>query len=299
MGNIPKKGTRMPIVRRPHVDYRHYVDTGDYERFYFDNNSVVTQLWNLFSALATPTEAFFIRNVNKVKDQITDPLLKKQVEQFVRQEANHSAEHHRANQILEEFGYPVAYGQKLMAKAMDKIEGSQLRLAVTACGEHFLGELGYMMLEEGYADKMTEPQRTLAKWHAYEEYEHKSVAMDLYYHLYGKNLSSYLVRIKALFVMMITLGLPSFKTMGAFLKVDHKGQRIKVLYKLFVFNFLKPAFAVRLGLKAIPYLSFSYHPDKTKNIQVYLDKYRYLMDEKWVVENQNTSSEEIFAKAGL
>lgn len=289
----------IPIVRRPNIDYQSILDGGDFNKFFYDDNPVITHFWANFSILATPIEAFFIRNVNELKGEINDPLLRKRVDNFVRQEANHSAEHNQANKVLQQLDYPVKENQAMLSRALDKIKGSQLQLAVTMTGEFFLGELGHMMLEEGYAEKMDEPMRSIARWHAYEEFEHHSVTIDMYYDMYGKNLKSYLARMKSLLVIIFILGPPSGLALRRLLRVDHPWYSLRVPWELIKFNFIRPAFAFRFARKVIPFLSWNYHPKKSKDIDYYLEKYQHLMKDEWRVDDKQGSIDTMLAKEGF
>lgn len=137
---------------------------------------------------------------------------------FGKQEAQHSAEHHRANQFLQDkLGVQVDMTQEAYTEMLKGFEGNdkeQFRMALVLTGEHLLGEFGHLILEQKLIEDVAEPLKSLFTWHAYEEFEHNCIAVDAYYHIYGNNLQSYLVRLKAFWTFAYTFA-PIQKAMPA------------------------------------------------------------------------------------
>ena len=150
--------------------------------FYYEDNSVVTSLFIVLSAMFPPGEMFFIESVRNVRDQITDEKLLEDIRNFIAQEAFHSREHKSLNEHLIQSNYPEVVEIEALTKArldkfrkLPKVE----QLAATVVMEHFTATLARLLLTDPLIkQKTTQESRNLWEWHALEELEHKSVAFD-------------------------------------------------------------------------------------------------------------------------
>lgn len=150
--------------------------------FYYEDNSVVTSLFVVLSAMFPPGEMFFIESVRNVRDQITDEKLLEDIRNFIAQEAFHSREHKSLNEHLIQSNYPEVVEIEALTKArldkfrkLPKVE----QLAATVVMEHFTATLARLLLTDPLIkQKTTQESRNLWEWHAMEELEHKSVAFD-------------------------------------------------------------------------------------------------------------------------
>ncbi|MFK4204074.1 metal-dependent hydrolase [Acinetobacter junii] len=150
--------------------------------FYYEDNSVVTSLFVVLSAMFPPGEMFFIESVRNVRDQLTDEKLLEDIRNFIAQEAFHSREHKSLNEHLIQTNYPEVVEIEALTKArldkfrkLPKVE----QLAATVVMEHFTATLARLLLTDPLIkQKTTQESRNLWEWHALEELEHKSVAFD-------------------------------------------------------------------------------------------------------------------------
>lgn len=150
--------------------------------FYYEDNSVVTSLFVVLSAMFPPGEMFFIESVRNVRDQITDEKLLEDIRNFIAQEAFHSREHKSLNEHLIQSNYPEVVEIEALTKArldkfrkLPKVE----QLAATVVMEHFTATLARLLLTDPLIkQKTTQESRNLWEWHALEELEHKTVAFD-------------------------------------------------------------------------------------------------------------------------
>lgn len=150
--------------------------------FYYEDNTVVTSLFVVLSAMFPPGEMFFIESVRNVRDQLTDEKLLEDIRNFIAQEAFHSREHKSLNEHLVQSNYPEVVEIEALTKArldkfrkLSKIE----QLAATVVMEHFTATLARLLLTDPLIkQKTTQESRNLWEWHALEELEHKSVAFD-------------------------------------------------------------------------------------------------------------------------
>lgn len=169
-------------VRRISFDHtrdetpRHFMDDGD---------PVMSHIVSVLSALFPEGEDFFVRSVRHYRDEITDPVLKKQVAGFIGQEAIHGREHRELNDRLAQMGYLTRLVDRTTAarlKFNEKIAPAKVNLAVTAALEHYTATLAEVLLGDDRAQAMftDEEIKGLLMWHAVEESEHKAVAFDVY-----------------------------------------------------------------------------------------------------------------------
>jgi uncharacterized protein len=153
--------------------------------FAADGDLIASHLTAALSSVFPDGEDYFVRSVRHFRDQITDPVLKRQVAGFIGQEAIHGREHRVFNDRLDELGYPTKRYERFTKaglKFRERILPPKSNLAATAALEHFTATLAELVLTDeeirhlfGHA-----AVRDLFVWHALEESEHKAVAFDVY-----------------------------------------------------------------------------------------------------------------------
>ena len=160
---------------------RHFADDGDL---------LLSHLFTVLSSVFPEGEAYFVRSVEAVRDRITEPRLRQEVEGFIGQETMHGREHAVFNDRMAELGYPVrpigTYIRKL-TWLRERFLGEKANLAVVAALEHYTATLAETLLGEPDARAAFghDGARHLFLWHALEEAEHKAVAFDVYRHVGG------------------------------------------------------------------------------------------------------------------
>ncbi|MEM9692924.1 MAG: metal-dependent hydrolase, partial [Myxococcota bacterium] len=143
---------------------------------------VQTHLANGLNLVFPWGERFFVRSVNHYRDQIDDETLLAQIRGFFGQEGSHAREHEAMMRVLEEQGFDLESFLQFYRRSASFIERRtppSLRLAITAALEHFTATLGERALTLDHLDHAHPAMRTLLKWHAAEEIEHKAVAFDV------------------------------------------------------------------------------------------------------------------------
>lgn len=171
-------------------------------------------------------EKYFIESVQNYEDQISDPVLKQQVKDFIYQEAMHTKQHIRSNVLLDTvqpYGSAVQKISDIFLFKTRWLTPKATQLAVTCALEHFTALLATYLLRrlDSFVSLTNESFGSLWAWHAVEETEHKAVCFDVYQHIFGTGVISYLHRI---LVMMIV----SFCTLTAViigLIIARKGRR--------------------------------------------------------------------------
>jgi predicted metal-dependent hydrolase len=150
-----------------------------------DGNVVMSHVWTSMSATFPDGEDFFVRSVRHHRDQVTDPVLKRDVAGFIGQEAMHGREHRVLNDRLDELGYPAGTIAKWSNKGLrlrERIAPPIANLAATVALEHVTALLAECLLEDEASRELLGDGvvRDIFLWHALEESEHKAVAFDVY-----------------------------------------------------------------------------------------------------------------------
>jgi predicted metal-dependent hydrolase len=175
------------------------------KHFGADNDLITSHIAASLSAVFPDGEDFFVRTVRNVRDQVTDPELKRQVAGFIGQEAVHGREHRALNDRLAELGYPTKRVERFTRAGLrfrERTLPDKANLAATAALEHFTATLAELILtdEEVRALFGDDAVRDLFLWHALEESEHKAVAFDVYKAVGGTE------RTRVLTMNLITFG---------------------------------------------------------------------------------------------
>lgn len=153
--------------------------------FAADEDLITSHLVAVLSSVFPDGEDFFVRSVRHYRDQITDPVLKREVAGFIGQESIHGREHRALNERLDALGYPskriegvVRWSLGVRERLMPPISN----LASTVALEHYTATLAEIVLrDEAARDLVATPEvADVFLWHALEECEHKAVAFDVY-----------------------------------------------------------------------------------------------------------------------
>ena len=155
------------------------------KHFAADGDLILSHVAASLSAVFPDGEDFFVRSVRHFRDQVSDPVLKRQVAGFIGQEAMHGREHRTFNDRLDQLGYPTKRFERFTKKGLafrERLLPATSNLAATAALEHYTATLAELLLssEETRALFGDEQVKHLFLWHALEESEHKAVAFDVY-----------------------------------------------------------------------------------------------------------------------
>jgi len=163
----------------------------DFDPLYLAGSPALSYNHTAFGLYAALIEPFAVKSFRKVLDRIRDEALREQVDRFCRQEAQHYQRHIDFNKVVLAQDYPgleACVGtlradlERVLGDASDRycigyVEGF----------ESYTTQFALRMIESGlYDHRRTQPAfGALFKWHMLEEIEHRTVAFDLYQHLYG------------------------------------------------------------------------------------------------------------------
>tara|TARA_B100000678_G_scaffold42272_3_gene31713 strand:- start:9681 stop:10547 length:867 start_codon:yes stop_codon:yes gene_type:complete len=143
---------------------------------------VGTAVLNALSITFPDGERMFMDSVRAYKSELSGKLLE-DVNDFIRQEAIHSREHHLLNQLIDREKYPVEEIEKMVRDRVQFArDGGPMRMLVgTICLEHFTAMMADLMQEQQEMFEGTDPDiEAMWRWHAMEETEHKAVAYDVF-----------------------------------------------------------------------------------------------------------------------
>jgi predicted metal-dependent hydrolase len=169
-----------------------------------------TAFLEALSTMAPVVEGFFIDDVRRLLPRIAERAQRAEVEAFIRQEAAHANVHGAFNRLLIRWGVPVHAAADSVLRWLAAVgwTSSDLRSAVAIAGEHFLGEIGNVILSQPeLLNGVDAPIAQLFRWHAYEEVEHKAVLFDAFHAARGHGVYTYAIRITGLWIALVLLAL--------------------------------------------------------------------------------------------
>lgn len=222
----------------------------------------VTAFLNGLSIFFPEGERFFVSSVNRYRDKIQDPTLLADVRAFVAQEAFHTREHVRYNDMLREQGYPVDMLEAKVTKILGRAKRhlpARTQLAVTCALEHFTSMMGHHVLSNPAILAGADPEMVaLWKWHSAEENEHKSVAFDLFTALGG----GYVERTVIMTAATLRFWTKVIEHQIAMMKVDGVAASPKEWSQLLWFLFVNPGGLRGLAGTWLRYYRPGFHPSE-------------------------------------
>jgi len=227
---------------------------------WLDNDPFKTAFFNALSMSFPAGERFFIDSVRHFRDKVKDPKLKQEISRFIGQEAMHSREHKKYNQMLCE---ARGYSQRTMegrteaaVRLGEKKLSREGQLAMTCGVEHLTAILADKILK-GWMLSNVEPKiRSLWEWHAAEELEHKSVAFDVYMDIGG----NYKARKRTLRIFTVNFLLDLLTNTTYMLRTDKKLWKWSTLKSGLNFLFAKGGVLREMRSDYLMYFDSGFHP---------------------------------------
>jgi len=135
-------------------------------------------------------EPFLIRTVREAMTKIDDPGLLQDARSFNAQEGQHFRNHRRFNELVKANGYAE------LSQIEDELEADYARLQKKSLKWRLAYTAGFETMTMGVTEWLISQRSKLftgadpsvasfVLWHMVEETEHKTVAFDLYQHLYN------------------------------------------------------------------------------------------------------------------
>ena len=249
---------------------------------YIANNVLTTHFTNSLHVLFPIGEKFFIKSVKRYMDLIQDPVLKKEMIDFMGQEGVHFREHERfweqlavmdidAKPFANFVDGTIRMFEKIFYFILPNSFADKLSLSITTGMEHYTALFGNQNL--GNPDYrqvfFSEEMYMLMLWHSAEELEHKAVAFEVL----QKVDKSYFLRIFGFVIASIFFYIMGFIGMFYFIWKD-KNRNIKKPFKQlkeFIINFgARPKDAAGFKL-LIDYFRVNFHPDDHDNYHLAKD----------------------------
>ncbi len=163
----------------------------DFSPIYMLNNPTISYRFTAIGLFVALLEPAIVKAVRKVVPSITDLRLKSEVEKFCHQEAHHYAQHKRFNKLILSQGYPgledcVSELQEEFNRFLTE-KPEKFMIGYIEGFESFTTQSALEAISSGLFDHPDNSREfsDLFKWHMLEEIEHRTVAFDLYNHLYG------------------------------------------------------------------------------------------------------------------
>lgn len=233
-------------------------------RHWHSGNARISRFYDALSMSFPPGEKSFIDSVRAFADQIEDPALRRDIEGFVRQEADHTREHARYNNTLKAQGIDVDFHTWLTAKPVEltrRYLSPKRNLARTVGMEHITAVLSDMALGDERIMAGADPQvRRIWSWHAMEEIEHKSVAYDVFVAAVPNPLERYFLRTTVMLWSTLGYSVGMTTSLVMMLWHDRKLFDVRDWYQAFVFFWVRPAMLPRSFMRWIAYFRPGFHP---------------------------------------
>ena len=165
--------------------------TPDMERVFVKNDPQMSFMFLGAWMMLPYLEPYLIRSMRDALPKITDASLKDDLKRFCAQEGEHFKQHAKANDLIRALNPAYEALRPLEAeldaefKRFSKEKPLKFNLAYAEGFESMTSAMSRVQLEVGLYDRTDSPLAHLGKWHIMEELEHRSVAFDVYEHIFG------------------------------------------------------------------------------------------------------------------
>lgn len=160
--------------------YKFELNTKDTDVFQYARGIHLTRLFNSLSLLFPVGEKFFCQAIRHYEPLV--PELREEIKLFYREEAQHSMQHKKLNDLLKASGYDVDGLEKATRLKLKMLgDNPEINLIITVCLEIFtqygadlLLMIDKIVLRENSASEMW-------RWHGREEagHGHRTIAHDV------------------------------------------------------------------------------------------------------------------------
>ena len=225
----------------------------------------VSHFFNALSLLFPAGELFFMDSVRHYRDRIVDPQLKREIQGFIGQEAMHSREHVRYNDLLQAAGLPahtLDRRLRMILQWQKKYFPASFNLAITVALEHYTAMLADLLLSDPTRlGDSVEGYRQTWIWHALEETEHKSVSFDVFNTVLEPGLKRYLIRTGSMLTTTVFFWLVVFDFHVRLLIADRRaGGHLRGLWRVIKYLYGRQGIFPRIALAWLDYFRPGFHP---------------------------------------
>jgi predicted metal-dependent hydrolase len=212
-------------VRTPNWDFSKV-------RAHWARDHEFAQIQNAASTIPAYIEPYLVKVMVKAKAAL-DPKnerLHRELAVFIKQEMQHCKQHLRFNEALRDSGYPeiLRIEKKYESDYNEFLEKKSLRFnCAYSEGFEAMSAVGVTAFFEEFDDYFAgaDPEPVeMWKWHLAEEYEHRTVAHEVYHALFGKNkLVAYVYRVWAFFYAVRHIRAHQERVLECLLEKDRRG----------------------------------------------------------------------------
>lgn len=256
------RGERVENAARPKIEIRKlpFRIPEDAPKYFWRGEKGVTAFAYALSAVFPDGERMFIDAVRHYRDRVTDEALKRAVNEFVGQEAQHGRVHELYNEYAQRKGLRAVdvmlHTRKRIALMRERTTPVQ-RLAATAALEHFTALMAELLLgDPRFAEGVDEAHAELWRWHAAEEAEHKAVAFDVLKLVDPR----YRVRMRSYAITSVMFPLTTMLQTYYLMHRDGTLLDVRAHLGLFEFLFVEPGLVRRVIPGWLDYLRPDFHP---------------------------------------
>lgn len=132
-------------------------------------------------------EPFVIRAMNDSVAYVKNDQYKKDIDKFCRQEAQHTKQHKKVNEVLKSMHYSkLDWLERYVARHYQRLNKKSLkfRLAYTVGFEAYASAAALLTHSKDLMSNAEGLYADVWRWHLYEELEHSAATFDVYDHLY-------------------------------------------------------------------------------------------------------------------
>lgn len=229
-------------------------------RYWHGGRRSLTIFMNNLSIFFPEGERFFIRSVKEQVHKVKSAKVAAEARDFYVQEAYHTREHERYNDMLREQGYPIDRLEKRIRWILKNVGRGlpkRFHLAATCSLEHFTALMAHFLLNDPRLLAGAHPaMAALWRWHAAEENEHKAVAFDVYKEAGG----NYPERAVVMFCTTVIFWGLVIDQQARLMKTEGIAGDAKEWAALFKFLFVEPGGMFGLARGYLDYYRPGFHP---------------------------------------
>jgi predicted metal-dependent hydrolase len=155
-----------------------------FDRYWHGGSPFKSLFWSQLSAAFDPGETFFIDSARALRKQIDNPELLAELQEFCRQEGQHTAQHIKFDRKNTELGIDIDMCrrryERILNHARKQLDPMHM-LAATVALEHFTACFADQFFKNPQLSAGGDPKVVaLWAWHAAEESEHRATCYDIY-----------------------------------------------------------------------------------------------------------------------
>lgn len=262
-------------------------------KHWIPNDPISTHMLNVAHIILPAGEFWFCRVFNKALPFIKDEKLKADVKGFIQQEAIHGRTHQHAQDYFDQHQIDVKpfikrmnyvfksllgekpLGMNLLKYAVNEQKWLVLRLGIIAAIEHYTGVAGQWSLDNTSLDQADPIMADLFRWHLAEEVEHRSVAFDLFEHMFETEFGFQMSKNALMAAILPLMALVWMEGGKAILKQDKDAEKFQTMGRLRLLMEVEkvsrktnniPTFS-HLILATFRWFSPRFHPEQEGNTQ--------------------------------